>query len=56
MYGVDVSADLISRVTSAVAEDVIAWQTRALEAVCPIVYLDALVVKLPRGPTQEIAL
>ena len=46
MYGVDVSPDLISRVTSAVAEDVIAWQTRALEAVYPIVYLDALVVKV----------
>jgi putative transposase len=46
LYGVDVSPDLISRVTSAVAEDVIAWQTRALEAVYPIVYLDALVVKV----------
>ena len=61
MYGVDVSPDLISRVTSAVAEDVIAWQTRALEAVYPIVYLDALVVKVRdqgvvRNKTVYIAL
>ena len=46
LYGVDVSPDLISRVTSAVAEDVVAWQGRPLDAVYPIVYLDALVVKV----------
>jgi len=46
LYGVDVSPDLISRVTSAVAEDVVAWQSRPLDAVYPIVYLDALVVKV----------
>lgn len=46
LYGVDVSPDLISRVTSAVTEDVVAWQGRALDAVYPIVYLDALVVKV----------
>ncbi len=46
LYGVDVSPDLISRATSAVAEDVVAWQNRALDAVYPIVYLDALVVKI----------
>jgi putative transposase len=46
MYGVDVSPDLISRVTDAVAEDVIAWQQRPLDAVYCIVYLDALVVKV----------
>jgi putative transposase len=46
LYGVDVSPDLISRVTSAVAEDVLAWQGRPLDAVYPIVYLDALVVKV----------
>lgn len=33
LYGVDVSPDLILRVTSAVAEDVVAWQTRPLDAV-----------------------
>jgi putative transposase len=46
LYGVDVSPDLISRVTSAVVEDVVAWQGRPLDAVYPIVYLDALVVKV----------
>jgi putative transposase len=46
IYGVDVSPDLISRVTSAVAEDVAVWQSRPLDAVYPIVYLDALMVKV----------
>jgi putative transposase len=46
LYGVEVSPDLISRATSAVMEDVIAWQSRPLDAVYPIVYLDALVVKV----------
>lgn len=46
LYGVDVSPDLISRATSAVMEDVIAWQSRPLEGVYPIVYLDALFVKV----------
>jgi putative transposase len=46
LYGVDVSPDLISRVTSAVTEDVVAWQNRPLDAVYPIVYLDALMVKV----------
>jgi putative transposase len=46
LYGVDVSPDLVSRVTDAVAEDVGNWQSRPLDAVYPIVYLDALVVKV----------
>ena len=46
LYGVEVSPDLISRVTSAVMDDVVAWQNRPLDAVYPIVYLDALVVKV----------
>jgi putative transposase len=46
LYGVEVSPDLISRVTSAVMEDVVAWQNRPLDAVYPIVYLDALVVEV----------
>src|SRR4051794_19946750 len=45
VYGVEVSPDLISKVTSAVVEDVAAWQNRPLDAVYPMVYLDALVVK-----------
>jgi putative transposase len=46
MYGVEVSPDLISRATDAVLEDVREWQGRALERVYPIVFLDALRVKI----------
>ena len=46
LYRVEVSPSLISAVTDAVLEDVKAWQARPLEAVYPIVYLDALHVKL----------
>ena len=46
MYGVEVSPDFISRVTDAVVEDVAAWQSRPLDSVYCIVYLDALVVKV----------
>jgi putative transposase len=46
IYGVEVSPTLISNVTEAVAEEVKAWQSRPLEVVYPIVYLDALHVKI----------
>lgn len=46
LYGVEVSPSLISNVTDAVLEDVTAWQSRPLEAVYPIVYLDAIHLKL----------
>jgi putative transposase len=46
MYGVEVSPGLISEVTDAVMEEVKAWQSRALEPVYAIVYLDALYVKM----------
>ncbi len=46
MYGVDVSTDLISSVTESVWEDVVAWQNRALDSVYPILYLDAIRVKI----------
>lgn len=46
LYGIEVSADLISAVTDAVLEEVAAWQTRPLEAVYPLVFLDALRVKI----------
>src|SRR6476620_3655568 len=46
LYGVDVGRDTISRVTDAVLEDVVAWRTRPLEAVYPIVYFDAMFVKV----------
>jgi putative transposase len=46
MYGVEVSPALISEVTDAVLDEVKAWQGRPLDAVYPIVYLDALYVKM----------
>jgi len=45
IYNVEVSPDLISRVTNSVLEDVREWQNRPLEKSYPIVYLDALRVK-----------
>jgi putative transposase len=46
MYGADVSASLISKVTNAVIEQVVEWQSRPLDSVYPIVYLDCIVVKI----------
>jgi putative transposase len=46
IYNVDVSPTLISDVTDAVLEEVQAWQSRPLDAVYPIVYMDALFVKI----------
>ena len=46
IYQVEVSPTLISNVTEAVMDEVKAWQNRPLEAVYPIVYLDALQVKI----------
>jgi transposase-like protein len=46
MYGADASPALISKVTNAVIEEVVEWQSRPLDAVYPIVYLDCIVVKI----------
>jgi transposase-like protein len=46
LYGVEVSHALISNVTEAVETERKEWQNRSLDAVYPIVYLDALVVKV----------
>jgi len=46
IYGVEVSPALISNVTEGVMEEVKTWQGRPLDAVYPIVYLDALMVKI----------
>ncbi len=45
MYGTEVSPSLISSVTDAVIDDAKAWQSRALDALYPIVYLDCIHVK-----------
>jgi putative transposase len=46
IYGVEVSPTLISHVTDAVKEEVTTWQNRPIDAVYPILYLDALYVKI----------
>lgn len=46
MYDADVSASLISKVTDAVIDQVVEWQSRPLEEIYPIVYLDCIVVKI----------
>jgi len=47
--GVELSHDTISTITDAVLEEVKAWQTRPLEELYPILYLDALVIKVRDG-------
>ena len=51
IYGSEISPDLISKITDTVLADAKAWQNRPLERVYPIVYLDALVVKIRDGHT-----
>ena len=46
MYAVEVSPDLISTVTDAVVDEVTAWQARPLERMYPVVFFDALRVKI----------
>jgi len=46
IYGVEVSPDLISRVTDAVIDEMTTWQTRPLDRVYLVAYLDALVIKV----------
>ncbi len=46
MYDADISPTLISKVTNAVIEEVIEWQSRPLDPVYPIIYLDCIVVKI----------
>ena len=61
LYGTDVSPDLVSAVTDAVLEEVASWQSRPLEPIYPLVFLDALRVKvrdegLVRNKAVHIAL
>jgi putative transposase len=53
IYGVKVGRDLISRVTDAVMEDARAWQTRPLDDVYPVLFLDALVLKIRDGGSVQ---
>jgi putative transposase len=46
LYGTEIGRDTISRVTDAVLEDIAAWRTRPLDRLYPIVYFDAIMVKV----------
>jgi len=46
LYGADISPALVSQVTDSVLEKIIQWQSRPLDAVYPILYLDCIVVKI----------
>ena len=46
LYSVQIGRDTVSRVTDAVLEDIAAWRTRPLDALYPIVYFDAIMVKV----------
>lgn len=49
IYGVEVSRDLISRVTDGVLEELEAWRSRPLDSVYPVVFIDALMIKVRDG-------
>jgi putative transposase len=53
IYGVKVGRDLISRVTDEVMDDVRAWQQRPLEDVYPVLFLDAMVLKIREGGSVQ---
>jgi putative transposase len=53
VYGVKVGRDLISKVTDTVMDDARAWQSRSLDEVYPVVFLDALVLKVRDGGSVQ---
>jgi len=53
IYEIEVSADLISKITDAVLDEVKQWQSRPLDPVWPVVFLDAIVCKVRDGGTVK---
>lgn len=51
IYGVEISPELVSKITDAIIPELRAWQSRPLDPVYPILYLDALVVKVRNDHT-----
>jgi putative transposase len=49
VYGAEVSRDTISRITDRVLEEMAAWQSRPLDSVYPVVFIDAIQVKIRDG-------
>ena len=53
IYGSQVSRDLVTRVTDAVVEEMTAWQQRPLDPVWPVIFIDALYVKIRDGQVSN---
>ncbi|MHB1844530.1 MAG: IS256 family transposase [Deltaproteobacteria bacterium] len=53
LYGTEISPALVSRVTDEVQEELAAWQGRQLDPVYPVIWLDALVVKMRHDGTVQ---
>jgi putative transposase len=53
IYGVEVGRDLISKVTDAVMDDAREWAARPLEDIYPIIFLDAMVLKIRENGTVQ---
>jgi len=49
VYGIDVSRELVSKVTDAVVGEMNAWQSRPLDPVYPVILIDAIVLKVREG-------
>jgi putative transposase len=49
VYGAEISPALVSKVTDVVAEEITSWQNRPVDSVYPILYIDALMVKVRDG-------
>jgi transposase-like protein len=49
VYGAEISKDTISRITDAVVTEMIEWQNRPLDQVYPVLFIDAIVVKVRDG-------
>jgi putative transposase len=49
IYGTEISRDTISRITDVVVEDMLGWQNRPLDAIYPVILIDAIVVKIRDG-------
>ena len=48
-FGTEMSAETVSNVVDAIADEVLAWQARPLEPLYPVIYLDAIVIKVRDG-------
>jgi transposase-like protein len=55
VYGAEVSRDTISRITDRVLEEMVAWQSRPLDRVYPVIFIDAIQVKIHGRPGRQPA-